>query len=317
MAKKRRIAVLMGGPSSERKISLRSGKAVVKALELKGHEAVPVDVRTDTGKEVGKLRCDVAFVALHGRFGEDGGIQKILERRGIPYTGSGPKASAAAFDKIETKRRFTFAGVETPAHRVITTGDSQEVLEGYGRTLGYPVVIKPRAEGSSIGITVHEDWGTVVDGAAEAFKYGAIAIMEKRVVGREMTVGILNDKTLPIIEIQPARTFFDYDAKYEDRETGYVLKPKMSHYDRRSIEKMALEAHEALHLEGFSRVDLIFSHLRSVCVLEVNTIPGMTPRSLLPKAALGAGIDFPELCEAIVESAFKRRKRFGLSAAIF
>ena len=306
----------MGGPSEEREVSLRSGDAVVRALAESGTEVTPIDVRSEDGDDLNRLRCDVAFLALHGRFGEDGTIQRILDRKGIPYTGSDADASALAMDKVDSKRRFRFLGVETPQHRVIGHGDGQDLLEQSARSLGYPVVIKPRAQGSSLGVTLHADWSTLRDGAAEAFRYGPVALMEKMVEGREMTVGILEGKPLPILEIRPNRTFFDYRAKYEDEDTRYLSNPSLSEVDTHRISKVALEAYEALNCEGFARVDLIFRRLHSLAVLEVNTIPGLTPRSLFPKAAAAAGIEFPDLCRRLVSCALRKKRRLGWSAAI-
>ena len=309
------VGVLMGGTSAEREVSIRSGQAVAQALKTLGHRVIPVDISSETGRELDGRRIDVAFLALHGRFGEDGKIQRLLQARGIPYTGSGPEASKAAMDKVESKRLFKMNGVETPPHRVIARGDSAALLEQCGRALGYPVVIKPRSEGSSIGVTIHEDRGTLLDGAAECFRHEEIGLMEKFIAGRELTVGILDGKALPIVELKPRRRFFDYDAKYQDPDTGYGVDPDMSDLDKRRVQRAALEAHKALGCEGMSRVDLILTAFCAVHVLEVNTIPGLTERSLLPKAARAYGVDFPQLCQKIVDAAFKRKRDSFWAAA--
>ena len=308
------IGVLMGGCSSEREVSLRSGTAVVEALRSIGHKVLPVDLRWEDGRELDGLPLDVAFIALHGRFGEDGRLQRILANRGIPYTGSGPDASRAAMDKVEAKRLFKMKGVETPPHRVVARGDSVDLMEHAARALGYPVVMKPRAEGSSVGVTVHEDCATLLDGAAECFRHDPIGLMEKFITGRELTVAILDGKALPIIEMKPKARFFSYDAKYRSPDTQYIVNPELSELDRRRIQKAAKDAHDVLGCEGMSRVDLIFTPLHSVYILEVNTIPGLTERSLLPKAARAAGIEFPQLCWKITELAWKR-KQSGFWAA--
>ncbi len=310
------IGVLMGGTSSEREVSLRSGTAVVGGLQSLGHKVVPVDIRSETGRELDGTGIDVAFIALHGRFGEDGRIQSLLQQRGIPYTGSGPDASRAAMDKVEAKRLFRLKNVETPPHRVVARGDSIPVLEQAARALGYPVVMKPRAEGSSVGVTVHEDCATLLDGAAECFRHDPIALMEKFISGRELTVGILDGKPLPVIELKPKTRFFDFKAKYQDPDTQYLVNPPLSDLDKRRVQKAALDAHLALGCEGVSRVDLILTPFCSVYVLEVNTIPGLTERSLLPKAARAAGIEFPQLCWRLTELAFKRRERSFWAAAM-
>ncbi len=312
----RTVGVLMGGTSSEREVSLRSGAAVAGALEGLGHRVHRIDVRSETGRELDGLALDVAFIALHGRFGEDGRIQKILEERGISYTGSGPDASRAAMDKIESKRLFRLRGVDTPPHWVMMRGDPESLMERCARALGYPVVIKPRAEGSSVGITVHRDRSTLPQGAAECFNYDTVGLMEKFIAGRELTVGILDGKPLPIIEPRPKSGFFDYEAKYKNPDTTYVIDPPMNDIEKRRVHKAALGAYDALGCEGACRVDTILTNLGSVHVLEVNTIPGLTERSLLPKAARADGIEFPQLCDRIVESAFKRRRGAFWAAAM-
>jgi D-alanine-D-alanine ligase len=309
------VGVLMGGASSEREVSLRSGTAVAKALEGRGHAVRSIDLRAEDGRELDGVAMDAAFIAMHGRFGEDGTLQRILEERGIPYAGSGPEASRAAMDKVEAKRLFLKQGVETPPHRVIARGDSVALLEQCARALGYPVVVKPRAEGSSVGVTVHEDCATLLDGAAECFRYDAVGLMEKFVRGREMTVGILDGAALPPIELRPKAKFFDFASKYEDPDTRYIVDPPMATLEKKRLLRAAQGAHEALGCEGMSRVDLILTPLGSVHVLEVNTIPGLTERSLLPKAARAAGIEFPELCDRILRAAFRRRGRGRWAAA--
>ena len=312
------IGVLMGGCSSERDVSLRSGTAVAQALQSIGHKVVPIDLRTEDGREIDDVHMDVAFIALHGRFGEDGRLQQLLQKKGIPYTGSGPEASRAAMDKVEAKRLFKLKSVETPPHRVIARGDSVDLMEHAARALGYPVVMKPRAEGSSVGVTVHEDRATLLDGAAECFRHDPIGLMEKFIVGRELTVGILDGRALPVIELRPKSRFFDYDAKYKSPDTQYIVNPPMSDLDRRRVQKTAKDAHDALGCEGMSRVDLILTPFCSVHVLEVNTIPGLTERSLLPKAARAAEFEFPQLCWKITELAFKRKQgSFWAAAAMF
>ncbi len=315
--RRRAIGVLMGGTSSEREVSLRSGAAVAAALENLGYRVVRLDVRSENGRELDGVSMDAAFVALHGRFGEDGGIQEILERRGIPYTGSGPEASRAAMDKIESKRLFRLHGVDTPPHWVMMRGDPLPLMERCARALGYPVVIKPRCEGSSVGVTVHDDRSTLQAGAEECFLYDSVGLMEKFIAGRELTVGILDGKVLPAVELRPKRRFFDFKAKYEDQNTVYIVDPPLNDVEKRRVQKAALGAYDALGCEGMGRVDIILTNLGSVYVLEVNTIPGLTDRSLFPKAARAEGIEFPELCERIVETAFRRRRgEFWAAAAL-
>jgi len=311
-----KVAVLMGGTSSEREVSLRSGAAVARALREAGRKVVEIDLRTETGRELDGGGFDAAFIALHGRFGEDGQLQRILQERGIPYTGSGPEASRLAMDKVETKRRFKARHVATPPHHVVVQGESVALWEQFARALGYPVVLKPRAEGSSVGVTVHEDCATLLDGAAECFRYGSVGLMEKFISGRELTAGILDGEALPLVEMKPKSRFFDYRAKYQDPDTKYIVDPPISEIEKRRVQKAAKDAFAALGCEGFGRVDLILTPFCSVHVLEVNTIPGMTERSLFPKAAAAAGIGFPDLCSRLVELAFKRRKDAFWAAAM-
>ena len=301
------VGVLMGGTSAEREVSLKSGKAVAEALLRLGHHVVPVDIMSETGKELDDKTIDVAFVALHGRFGEDGRIQKILQERSIPFTGSGPDASRLAIDKIGSKFRFLQRGLETPPHCVIMKGEPALRLEQSARALGYPVVIKPRSEGSSIGVTVHQDRSTLAAGAETCFSYESIGLMEKFIRGRELTVGILDNRPLPVIELCPKSGFFDYDAKYRDPETVYRVDPPISDKDKRRVQKAAREAHKALGCEGATRVDLILTTFCAIHVLEVNTIPGLTERSLLPMAARAAGLTFMELCDQLIDEAVGQR----------
>ena len=314
-AKKLCIAVLLGGFSNEREISLRSGRAISQALSSLGHNVTEIDVKDETVAELDNVSFHVAFIALHGKFGEDGGIQQLLEKKGIPYTGSSPTACSNAMDKLESKLLFKLNKVPMPAYKIIEKETTTARIEQYANELGYPVVLKPRAEGSSIGVTIHKYAKTIENGLAEARCLGDTVIMEKFIPGRELTVGILvdetldNDEPLPIIELKPKRAFFDYTAKYEDTETVYVVDPKdLDDEIKIKVQETALAAHLAVGCEGFSRVDLILSNLKNVYILEVNAIPGMTERSLLPKAARAKGIEFPQLCERLVKAALRKKK---------
>lgn len=301
-----KVAVLMGGTSSEREVSLRSGQAVARALASLGYRVVPVDLKTETGVELETLQVDICFIAMHGRFGEDGQLQRLLEDRGFLYTGSGPIASELAMDKLKSKILFMLHGVPTAPYRIVKAEDSPTKLELFAETLGYPVVTKPRSEGSSVGVMIHKDASTLGQGLKVALKYGDTCLMEKFVFGREMTVGVLDGRALPVIELRPKREFFDYTAKYQDPDTEYLVNPDLSAAVRDACQEAALGAHRALGCDGFSRVDLIVAPDGSPTVLEVNTIPGLTERSLLPKAARAAGVEFPQLCEKIIQLAMRR-----------
>ncbi|MDO8436439.1 MAG: D-alanine--D-alanine ligase [bacterium] len=293
-----RIGVLAGGPSSEREISLRSGKAVHKALIEEGCQAIFLDIRDDIRDLIRAKRLDVAFIALHGRFGEDGTVQGILEEARIPYTGSGPAASRAALDKIASKDIFIASGIPTPRHTVFERG--QDNL-AEGREVRFPIVVKPQFEGSSIGLSIVKDKSQLEDAFGKAFKYGEKALLEEHIDGRELTVGILDDKPLPVIEIVTRENVYDYTAKYNDPYTKYVVPAPIEKDIYERAQELGRRAHTALGCRSFSRVDMIMGEDGGIFVLEVNTIPGMTERSLLPKAAGVAGLSFNRLCMRMVE----------------
>ena len=311
MKSKYSVAVLMGGPSSEREVSLRSGRAAAIALGGLGHDVAEIDLHRDDGDELLGVKADVAFLALHGRFGEDGEIQRLLEKKRLPYTGSGPVASRLAMDKLESKRLFIKAGIDTPAYQVLTRGDGPEELEACARSLGFPLVIKPRAEGSSVGVSVHRDRSRLSEGLELATRSGRTALMERFVEGREMTVGILDDRPLPVIELRNQRDCFDYAAKYQDAATQVIVDPALPQRDRVALQMTALRSHRALGCEGATRVDLFLTAMHEIQVLEVNTIPGLTERSLLPRAARAAGMQYDDLCDHMIRMAFKRRRDTG------
>ena len=304
---KLKIAVLMGGVSSEREISLKSGRAVSKALQSIGHEVTEIDVKNFAMRELDVIDADVCFIALHGSFGEDGRLQNILEARSIPFTGSSSKACAIAMDKLKSKLLFAVAGLNVPSFRILKIGRTYNEQVEEIETLGYPAVIKPRSEGSSIGVTLHHDSSNLKAGFEEAFKYSDIVVAEKFIKGREITVGILHDEALPIIELKPKGEMFDYHAKYIDHDTQYILSPVLEKAVEKRAKCDALKAHNVIGCSGFSRVDIIISDRdKKPYILEINTIPGMSERSLLPKSARIKGISFPELCNRIAESSVRK-----------
>jgi D-alanine-D-alanine ligase len=305
----------MGGISTEREVSLRSGAAVIQALSSRGHEVEGFDVQGPWLDDLPLESFEIAFIALHGTFGEDGTIQRLLEIRGCPYTGSDAVASSLAMDKVSAKRLFGAAGLETPQSEVLYVAEDWESNARRAMALGFPVVLKPASQGSSIGVSVCDTADQVWAGIEGAFRYGPVALAEKFIVGRELTIPILEDRALGLVELKPARRFFDYTAKYEDAGTQYVVRPKLAPGDLRRVEEAAVAAHRVLGCEGFSRVDTILAEGGVVHILEVNTIPGMTERSLFPKGARAAGIEFPELCERIVEGALRRAALNRLTAA--
>ncbi len=294
-----RIAVLMGGISSEREISLRSGTAIAAALRSRGHAVVPIDVTSaELGNHLDPSSVDVAFIALHGRFGEDGQVQQQCEALGLPYTGCGPKASALALDKICSKERFVSRGVSTPPFEVLEKWD--ESTPSTLVRLGLPVVVKPALEGSSIGLTIVREKNDLAGAVAVALEYGTRVLVETFVEGKELTVGILGDTLLPVIQIVPKSGVYDYHSKYTPGETSYLVPAPLDAGTADKVQAAAWQAFLSAGCEDLGRVDVILDRCGKVFVLEINTIPGFTETSLLPKAAKAAGIGFDVLCEKIM-----------------
>ncbi len=292
-----RIGVLMGGRSAEREVSLRSGQAVLGALRALGYEvAVAVDAGPDLPVRLRQEGIQVAFLVLHGGWGEDGSVQGLLEVMGIPYTGSGVLASALAMDKVASRVMFAHAGLKVPRYEVLTA-------EAQSPTLPPPWVVKPAKEGSSIGVSMVEEPGALREALREALRFGPRVLLEERLRGREVHVGILKDRVLGSVEVRPRVEFYSYEAKYRGGLTEYILPPELSPSVLERTEEAALRAHLALGCRGATRVDLIVSTQGQPYVLEVNTIPGMTETSLLPKIAQRAGLSFPSLVEAILKEA--------------
>ena len=300
----------MGGVSNEREVSFKSGAAVAAALTEAGHQVVPVDITARSLRQLDGLPCDLAFVALHGEFGEDGQIQTLLEQRGIPYTGSGPEASRMGMDKVASKRAFIRHAVPTADYVVLDGWSGPSGAAALASQLGYPLVCKPACGGSSIGVGIVRAEGqlaAVVELAARSEPASADrrVILERYVFGREFTVGILDGRPLPVVEIYSRRGFFDYEAKYNDQKTEYTIPVSLQETLYRNTREAAVGAYRALGCRHLARVDMIYGFDGRLNVLEVNTIPGFTPRSLLPMAARYAGIEFRELCERIVGMAMR------------
>ena len=303
--KRLRVAVLMGGPSAESEVSLRSGRVVVQALLNAGAEVCEVDVR---GPDFWlPSNADVAFIALHGTFGEDGQVQRILEERGVPYTGSDPTASALAFDKSAAKAAFVSAGIPTPAHAVV---ERDLTLMS---ALSLPLVVKPARQGSSVGISIVRDRAELQQACARAWRYDERLIVEQFIRGRELTVGILGDKALPIIEISTGHDFFDYQAKYTPGEAQEIVPAPLDRLTAARVQELSLRAHDCLGCRDFSRVDVMVDAEGGLYVLEVNTIPGLTANSLFPKAARAAGLGMHDVCWRMVEMALGRREAAAAS----
>ena len=302
------IGVLMGGGSREREVSLESGCAVTQALKSLGHDVRPTDVRP--GQVTAELvdGLDVAFLALHGEWGEDGGIQQQLEDLGVCYTFSGPEASRLAMDKVRAKERFADDGIPTPAFRVAAPDDLAMLEEAMER-LGPQLVVKPVADGSSIDIGMADSRAALRRAARKVWERGEPALIERRILGREFTVGILGEKALPVLEILTPGGWYNYHYKYKSSRTRYVFDHGLPPAREERMLEVALAAHRSLDCRDLSRVDFMLPQEGEPQVLELNTIPGFTSHSLVPKAAARAGLGFPKLCERIVAMARRRARR--------
>ncbi|MBN2702727.1 MAG: D-alanine--D-alanine ligase [Pontiellaceae bacterium] len=288
-----RVAVLKGGVSSEREVSLKSGAAVAQGLREGGYEVVEVDVDSRSLE----LPCGVeaVFVALHGQFGEDGEVQALLAEAGVPFTGSGAASSRLSFDKVLTRVRLEENGVPVAKGEVLKSADA--------RTLSLPVVVKPPREGSSVGcclVFAESDWEASFK---EAAQFSDNVLVEEYIPGRELTVGIVGDQVLPVVEIKPAEKWYDFAAKYVTGDTEYTVPAKLEPETAEQLQAIALKTFTCLGAEGFGRVDFRLSPEGKPYVLELNAIPGFTATSLLPKAAQAAGIGFSALCCRIMEQA--------------
>lgn len=297
------VVVLMGGESQERDISLVSGKAVTNALKKRNYKVARCILNStdeNTIKEhISKLNPDAVFVAMHGGAGEDGRIQSILEKLKVPYTGSGPESSFNAMNKIMSKEIFKENGIIT-ADYIAVGALERELLVNFDV---FPCVVKPVSQGSSVGLSVVKCQDELSDAVKEALRHDIQVIIAGYIPGREVTVGILDNEPLPVLEIIPHRDFYDFQAKYDDEFTEYIVPAEIDSDLSEAIQAMAKKAHNVLGCDYFSRVDLRLSSDKKPYVLEVNTIPGLTSHSLLPKAALAAGYDFCDLCEKILNSA--------------
>jgi D-alanine-D-alanine ligase len=304
---RRRVGVIMGGSSAEREISLRSGHAVAEALSARGHDVVRLALGDSLGPDLWatlqKARIDVAFIALHGRHGEDGCVQGLLELARIPYTGSSVLASALSMDKLKAKELFRLHNVPTPPYYMLGVGDDLSDLEGLHGSFGFPVVVKPKGEGSSIGISRATSLEELRGALQDAFSYDDEAIVERFVGGTEIHVGILDGEVLGAIEIAHQRPIYDYESKYGADAVDYFMPTRLSPQRERGVLNLAERAARALGCTGAVRVDLLVTSGENEYVLEVNTLPGLTPDGLLSRIAASKGYEFADLCEAILDSA--------------
>ncbi len=298
--KNKTIGVLLGGLSAEREISLRTGRAVVKALTETGYRVAAIDAGRDLAEQLKAAGVEVAFIALHGRFGEDGTVQGLLEMLHIPYTGSGVLASSVAMDKVTTKKLLLYHELPTPAFAVYRRGEDLEAL--VERCRHFPLVVKPAHEGSTIGLSVVRSAAELRTGIEQALEFDGDVLIEDFIQGAEVTVAVLNGTALPIIQIVPKGGLYDYHAKYTAGQTEYLLPAPLEPIVYQRIQEAAVAACAVLGCSGAARVDFMVRDREFFC-LEVNTIPGMTETSLLPKAAAQAGLSFGELAQRILEGA--------------
>jgi D-alanine-D-alanine ligase len=299
--KSKRIGVLMGGLSAEREVSLQSGRAVHQALVERGYDAVAIDMGRDLPEVLRREGVQAAFIALHGRYGEDGCVQGLLELLQIPYTGSGVLASALAMHKLYSKQTFTAAGILTAPFRHVRRGEQVRID---ALPFGFPLVVKPVQEGSSVGVSIVKAAADLEAALELAFRYDDEILVERYVKGQEVQVGILDDLPIGAIEIVPKNEFYDFEAKYQDGMAEHIFPARLEAPLYEKAQQVGLAAHNALGCRGYSRVDLLVTPEGDCYVLEVNTLPGMTALSLLPEiAAKGAGLSFGELVERILESA--------------
>lgn len=295
--KKKKIGVLLGGRSSERNISLKSGDAVLQSLKRSGYRAVAVDASKNMIDVLRKEKVQVAFITLHGRWGEDGTVQGLLEMMGIPYTGSGVLGSSMAMDKAVMKLILKTAGVPTPKYSI--------VYEGNGSVFPVPYVVKPANEGSSVGISVVRIKKDAPAALKEAFKYNSKVLVEEFIRGQEITVAVVNGKALPVIEVRPESGFYDFEAKYTKGKTRYIVPAEIGTGVSKKASDMALKVYKVFDLSGSARVDMLVKG-RTPLVIDINTSPGMTETSLVPKAWVCTGRTFDELVEEILmEAALK------------
>ncbi len=291
------ITVLSGGPGAEREVSLESGRAVDAALRRLGHRVEIRDIGPDDLSALDRP-ADLCFVALHGEFGEDGTLQSLLDDRGIRYSGSGAAASRLAMDKVESKRRFEAARIPTPAFSVV---GRTELADLAGR-VGLPAVVKPVSSGSSVDTTIVRTASQLISAAQQVVDRYGRALVERYIGGRELTVGILGEEALPVCEIRTTRPFYDYQAKYLDDSTQYLFDVDLPASVLDRVQRLSLLAHRTLGCRVFSRVDCIVEDVtQEPYFLEVNTIPGFTSHSLVPKAAAKRGVSFDQLCQTIIE----------------
>jgi len=307
------VAVVMGGPSAEREVSLNTGAAIANALREYGYTNV-VEIDLDPrnfGKQLAESKAEVVFNAVHGLYGEDGRLQTLLEIREMPYTGSGMIASVSCMDKVITKRMLRDAGISTPACLIVNKKESG-IKEKIMQRFNLPVVIKPASQGSSIGVEIVKEENQLDEALANAFKYSRDILVEEFIGGKELTVSMMQKDgevvALPVIHIAPHSGTYDYHSKYTKGATEYICPADLDEETTKKVQEISKKAYEVLGCSGVARADVMLDEEGNGYVLEINTVPGMTATSLVPKAAAAAGISFPELCNIILQSASVNNK---------
>ncbi|MYL48440.1 D-alanine--D-alanine ligase [Halobacillus litoralis] len=303
-----KIAVLYGGTSGEREVSLSTGKGIIKALENKGHEVTPIDFSPEKMEEVLNLDVNLVFIGLHGRFGEDGKIQGLLDMLGIPYVGSGVLASALAMDKAKSKQIFSLNGLHTAKSEVFDVTDPQQfsmIEDKIKQTFTLPFVIKPNQEGSTLGLTIVKKEQDIRQAIETAAHSDSMILVEDYVKGREVTVPVMGykgkEQALPVIEIIPKNDYYDFDSKYKPGGSEHIVPAKVSDKMTAQLQQDAVLAHQLLGCDVYSRVDFIINENEEPVILEVNTLPGMTPTSLFPDSAQAIGLSYDDLIQQFVE----------------
>jgi len=300
--KGKKIGVIMGGSSQEREVSLSTGEAVSEALKRRGHNVTPIIADRRLWEKLRETHVELAFIALHGPMGEDGAVQGLLEWMGIPYVGSRVLGSALGMNKVVSKELLLFHGIPTPDFKAFFRKDYPQGLESGALNWKGPCVVKPASQGSTLGLTVVREEAQLEGAIKQAFEIDEEILVEDFVEGRLLAAGIVGDRDLPLVEIRPKSGIYDYESKYTEGKTDYIVPAPLNPGIRKGCAETALRTHKVLRCRGLSRVDLILDSKGNPMVLECNTIPGMTGTSLLPMAAREAGMEFGELLEAILET---------------
>lgn len=307
-----KIAVLYGGTSGEREVSISSGKGIIKALEANGHEVIGIDFNPEQLDQIINLDVDLVFIGLHGKLGEDGKLQGLLDMLHIPYVGSGVLASALAMDKSKAKKLFAQNGIPTADSMTYSVQDNHDrdtLIKQILNHFELPFVVKPNQEGSTLGLTIVKQEDELLKALEEAFKHDDDIIVEEYIKGREVTVAVLgekgNEKALPVIEIVPKNEYYDYESKYSPGGSEHIVPARISEELTKKLQDYSVRAHQLLGCEVYSRVDFIINDDGKPYILEVNTLPGMTPTSLFPDAARAIGMTYEEMIEKFVQLSLK------------